>query len=100
MTKGDASEIRLRRWRRWCLFGWAVAAFMTVTAVVAAEVLCGALRTESALTDEAQRLAQQHLLDLASTRLHLRTAEHRLVELGDTPQPDIDEVTPNCRTAR
>jgi hypothetical protein len=50
---------------------------MTVTAVTGTAILASALRTEAALTDEAQAAAARHLLELAAARLKLQEAEQR-----------------------
>jgi len=68
MTETSTNDDSLRRWRRWCVFGWVVAGTV---------ILARALRTEAALSREAQAMAAKQLLDMAATRLKLREAEHR-----------------------
>ena len=77
MTNPPTKNDSLSRCRRWCVFGWVVACLMTVTAVAGTAILASALRTEAALTREAQTMAAKHLLELAATRLKLRDAEQR-----------------------
>jgi len=83
MTETSTNDDSLRRWRRWCVFGWVLACVMTVTAVAGTGILARALRTEAALTREAQTMAAQYLTDLAEAKLRLNVAEQRLTELDE-----------------